>query len=90
MLLIGVIVTVGFIGVLMLAIYAKTMTNDNNRLRAEMASVADLLEAIFDPNVTQYQGEAGAKALERDKADVITALRDPDGKTATELVDYAE
>lgn len=85
MLLLGGLLFLGFTGVVLLAVYAKTMTDDNKRLRATMNAAAQLLECVLDPaQVTDYQKDP--TLMPRDKIELLAALKDPDGKAAAELL----
>lgn len=85
MLLIGGLLTLGFIGVLLLAVYAKTMTDDNKRLRAIMNAAGQLADCIFNPaDVAQYQQDPTLQA--NDRTELLAALADPDGKAASDLL----
>lgn len=84
MLLLGGILFLGFAGVLLLAIYAKTMTDDNKRLRATIDCAGQLLGCILDPKeVKDYQQDP--TLMGRDTQVLLAALQDPDGKAASDL-----
>lgn len=85
MLLVGGLVTLGFLAVLLLAVYAKTTTDEVARLRALLRAAGQLADCILDPTkVDDYQKDP--TLLPADKIALVAALKDPDGKAAAVLL----